>query len=308
MITVLTGDNLYELNRQLHKRVESFVSEYGDLAVEKVDGEEATYDAMLGAIESQPFLAARKLVVLRRPSVNKQFTENIEYVAERCAESNEVIIFEPKLDKRTSYYKQLKKLGNFNEYSQSDTRDLPSWIAQYVKHEGGMISFTDARYLVDRVGPNQQLLARELDKLMVYDPQITRQSIELLCEPTPQSTIFQLLDAAFAGDAKRAIALYEDQRRQRVEPLAIIGMVTWQLHLLSVVKAARDQDSNLIAKDAKASPYVIQKTKRIADGLTLAQVRSLVTQVADADEKMKTTAVDADMVMTGLIIRIAQMI
>ena len=256
----------------------------------------------------QPFLAARKLVVLRRPSVNKQFTENIEYVAERCAESNEVIIFEPKLDKRTSYYKQLKKLGNFNEYSQSDTRDLPSWIAQYVKHEGGMISFTDARYLVDRVGPNQQLLARELDKLMVYDPQITRQSIELLCEPTPQSTIFQLLDAAFAGDAKRAIALYEDQRRQRVEPLAIIGMVTWQLHLLSVVKAARDQDSNLIAKDAKASPYVIQKTKRIADGLTLAQVRSLVTQVADADEKMKTTAVDADMVMTGLIIRIAQMI
>ena len=308
MITVITGDNLYELNERLRKLVASFVAEHGDLALEKLDGEEATYEAILGAVESQPFLAARKLIVLRRPSANKQFIENIEYIVGRCAESNDLIIFEPKLDKRTSYYKQLKKLGDFHEYSQSEIRDLPVWIVKYVKEHGGAIGSADARFLVDRVGPNQQLLVQELDKLMTYNRQITRQTIELLCEPTSQSTIFQLLDAAFAGNAKRALEFYEDQRRQRVEPLAIIGMIAWQLHLLAIVKTAKGKDNNLIAKEAKASPYVIQKTRRIADGLTLGQVRSLVSRVTDADARMKTTAVDADMVMTDLIIHIAQMI
>ncbi len=70
----------------------------------------------------------------------------------------------------------------------------------------------DAKYLVMRVGANQQTLSNELAKLLSYDKAITRQTIDLLTEQTPQSTIFELLDAAFAGNSKKAMELYAEQR------------------------------------------------------------------------------------------------
>lgn len=308
MITVLSGDNLHELNQKLREATDAFVQEHGSLALERLDGEEVTYEQILSAVESQPFLSKKKLVVIRKPGTNKEYVEKLQYILGRVAESNDLLIFEPKIDKRSSYFKQLKQAGEFLEYSQADVRDLPNWLVALAKELGGQLRPSDARLLVDRVGTNQQLLAREIEKLVTYNAQITRENIEQLCEPTPQSTVFQLLDAAFDGDKKRAIELYKDQRKQRVEPLVIVGMLAWQLHLLAIVKMAGDKDANSIAKDAKANPYVIQKTKRIASKLTIGQVRSLIREVADIDKQLKSTAVDADTVLSNLIINIAQMI
>src|SRR3546814_19438404 len=60
---------------------------------------------------------------------------------------------------------------------------------------------------------------------------------------TPQSTIFELLDAALSGNTRRALELYEEQRSMKVEPQQIIAMLAWQLHVLAVVKAAGERRS-----------------------------------------------------------------
>ena len=42
------------------------------MALERLDGEEASYDRMHEAVQSLPFLAPRKLIVLRAPGANQQ--------------------------------------------------------------------------------------------------------------------------------------------------------------------------------------------------------------------------------------------
>ncbi len=84
--------------------VAEFEKEYGDMAVERLDGEEAPYERMEEAVQSLPFLAARKLVVLRAPGANKEFTEKFAAFVEAVSDTNDVIIVEPKLDKRLTYY------------------------------------------------------------------------------------------------------------------------------------------------------------------------------------------------------------
>lgn len=264
------------------------------MTLERIDGQEAEIDHIWEALTSLPFLASRKMVVLRSPSTNKQFAEEAEQILNDLPETTEVIIVEPKLDKRLSYYKYLKKNTEFNEYAELDIGGLSSWLVSEAKIRDGDISLTNARYLVERVGPNQQLLASELEKLLIYSPSITRQAIDDLTEAIPQSTIFELLEAAFTGNHKRALELYKEQRTLKVEPIQIIAMLSWQLNILAIIKTSGNRTSQQIAKDVKINPYVLNKSQGIANSLSLAELKRLINDLLQIDVKSKTTNIDTD--------------
>jgi DNA polymerase III delta subunit len=305
MMKVLTGENSFSLQRELHDLVDAFVAEHGDLALERLDGQEAEFSKIREALTSLPFLASKKMVVLRAPSANKQFVESIEQLATDIPETTDAIIVEPKLDKRQSYYKFLKKNTDFKEFPELDMNGLARWLVDIVKEQGGSLSSGDARYLVERVGANQQLLSNELEKLLLYEPKVTRQTIDLLTEPAPQSTIFQLLEAAFSGNTKRAFKLYEEQRALKVEPQQIIAMLTWQLHVLAIIKTAGDRPSSQIAKEAKINPYVLDKSRSIAHDLSLSTLKKLIADLLEIDNKTKSVSIDADEALQHYLLKLA---
>lgn len=293
MITILTGSNDFLRRRELAKIVSEYVGQNGDIALEKLDGEQADANQMRGALQSLPFLAPSKMVVLDQPSAQKDWTENIGDILKDIPDTTQAIIVEPKLDKRQSYYKTLKKQPGFKEFSEQDAADLPSWASEYAKQQGGELKSTDARLLLERIGPNQQLLASEIDKLLNYSPQITAQSIQMLTEPTPRSTVFELLEAAFAGKIDRALDLYKEQRALKVEPQAIIAMLAWQLHVLAAISVAGKQDGE-VATVAKINPYVVRKSQGLAQNLGAMRIRQLVSDLLELDLRLKSTSIDPD--------------
>lgn len=306
MIITLTGSNSFGLKAQLDRHVAEFVKEHSDLGLERLDGEDAEFGRIRESLESLPFLASKKTVVLRSPSGNKEFVEKAEILLANIPETIDVIIVEPKLDKRSSYYKYLKKETDLKEFNELDEFSLAKWLGEQAKEAGGSLSQSDAKYLVERVGANQQLLSNELAKLLDYDSKVTHATIELLTEPTPQSTIFELLDAAFAGKTKQALGLYREQRALKAEPIQIIAMLAWQLHVLAVIKTAGKRDANQIASEAKINPFVVRKSLVIADELTLAELKTLITDVLALDVRMKSETIDADDAMMQLLISISQ--
>lgn len=305
MITTLTGSNHFLIQAELNRLVKEFVAEHTDFGLQRLDGEESEYDQIREALESLPFLASKKLVVIRTPGANKEFAEKCEKLLSNISDTTDVIIHEPKLDKRSSYYKYLKKNTEYKEFGDLDEQSLMGWLTKQARAKNGILSTAEARYLIDRLGLNQQLLSNELAKLLTYSPKVTRESIDLLTEPTPQSTVFQLLDAAFAGNSKRALAIYQEQRASKAEPIAIIGMLAWQLHILAVVITAGQRSDNEIAQEAKINPYVLRKSRQIAKDLTLPRVRQLINQLLDIDIKLKTTATDPDDALQDYLLRIA---
>jgi DNA polymerase-3 subunit delta len=294
MITTLAGGNNLLLRATLERLVNEFVAEHDDMAVERIDCEEAEHNQITEAIQSMPFLSSKKLVVLNRPGTQKQFIESFENLLESISDSTDVIIIEPKPDKRSSYYKLLQKKTDFKSFDELGPRELPEWLCHTAKLRGGSLGRGDAQYLVERIGVNQQLLSNELDKLLTYDLRITRQTIDLLTEQAPQSTIFQLLDAAFSRNAKRTMDLYHEQRALRVDPVQIIAMLAWQLHILAIVKTASDKMSQSIAQEAGLSPFVVQKSQAAVRNLTLGQLRQWIHDLHVLDVKTKSTSVDPD--------------
>ncbi len=281
------------LKAELTGIVSAFLKEHGDMALERIDGEEAEYDRIRESLESLPFLASKKLVILRAPSANKEFAEKAEKLLGEVPESTDVLIIEPKLDKRSSYYKYLKKSTDYKEFNELDEQGLSRWLVERAKGLGATISANDARYLVERVGASQQMLEQEISKLAVHEA-IDRKLIDSLTEPTPASTVFELLDAAFAGNKAKVMKLYAEQRASKVEPHAIIAMLAWQLHVLAVIKTAGDRGDNDIASAAKLNPFVVRKSRAIAGKLTPTKLKQLVADLTDLDLKLKSISIDAD--------------
>jgi len=293
-ITTLTGSNRFALREALKKIVEDFTSEFDAYGVERFEADNTEFPKIMDSIASQPFLTEKKLVIIEDPGANTDVKDKIEQILDSTSESTILVFFEPKIDKRGSLYKTLKKRTDFKEFNDLDEQQLASWVADTAKERGGSIQPTDARLLVQRTGLGQAGLSNEIDKLLSYNPNITKDSILLLTEASPQGTVFDLMDAVFRGDLKKVMSLYESQREQQVEPQAIMGMLAWQVHTMAVVGAQQSQDVNAIAQATGINPFVVRKTLSLTNKHSLKEIKDLVHKTLELDIRLKSESIDAD--------------
>jgi DNA polymerase-3 subunit delta len=294
MVFSLTGNNTFALRNRLNDIVEMFTKEYGELALERIDAEEVEAQVILDALQNLPFLATKKMVVVRNLSQNKEGAEKIEQIINAAKEDTELILYESSIDKRTAYFKTLKSKTQLEDLRELDAHGLAKWLVEEAKKRGGELKAADAGYLVDRAGTDQALISNELDKLIIYNPKISRQNIDLLTDPLPQSKVFELLDAAFSGRKSRALELYEEQRAQKVEPQKILAMIAWQLQLLALTKYADGKSTAAIAKDVGMNPYPISKAANLSHKLDEEKFNSMVKFACEIDLKSKTKTYDLD--------------
>lgn len=292
MIQTLLGKNSYALQTYVREQIDKVIARAGDFAVERLDASEVEVDTILQAVQSLPFLASEKLVIVTSVQANGLLMDRLDELIDRTAETVHVLLVDPSLDKRKSAFKLLKQKTTLKEFSELDSRLLSQWVRDELKQKDVSISSADASYLVERVGTNQQLIASELDKLTLYGNQITRDVIDKLTEQSLQSTIFELLDAAFSGRHAQAIKLYREQRAARVDPHYILAMLTWQLHAIGVaVHAPACTDQALIA--AGIAPYTAKKVLVLTQSMSKADYKQIVTALTELDAQIKTS-VDAD--------------
>lgn len=300
-VVVITGENDFARTQAVRELVDTFVLEHGGLALERLDGEEHEFSRIQESLTSLPFLANKKMVLFNRPSGSSQFADKAEALLQELPETTELVIVERKFDKRSNLYKVLKKETDMRELGNLDVPQLAKWLVTVAAEKNAKLSLGDARYLVERVGPIQQLLAGELDKLMLFNPVITRQTIDELTDKTPQSTIFELIESALAGNRQKALELYDEQRRLKVEPIQIIAMFAWQLHVLALVCASDGRTAEAIAREAKMSPFTVSKAQRLAAKASLAEVKQLVDRLVILDGRSKRESIDLDEALRNYI-------
>jgi DNA polymerase III delta subunit len=304
MILVLTGTNDFARRAELKRTTTEFVATYGDFGLETIDASDVEYGRLLEGVASLPFLAPRRMIIMSNPAGNKAFLDNPEQLIKAVADTTDLIVDERKFDKRLNLFKILKKHASVKEFNDLDEHGLKTWLTQEATKRGGTLNNADVAYLVSRVGANQMGLHNELDKLLAYSPKIDRVSIDMLTEPLPQSSVFDLLDAAFMGNEKRTIELYQDQRQQQVEPQYVMSMIAWQIHIIAVVKFNEKDSPESIASKAKLNPYVVRKTLGLTRNLSQKQVKDLVSRALALDVRLKSEMIDADDAVQHFLISI----
>jgi DNA polymerase III delta subunit len=289
MIKTIVGKNSYALRDFVQKRITDVTSRMGGLAVERIDASEAEVTTVLQAVQSLPFLVSEKLLIISNIQSNSALMERIEELINRTAEGVEVLLVDSALDKRKSTYKLLAKQTELHDFTEPSSRELPRWMVTFAKEQGATLTLGDAGYLLERVGAHQQTLANEISKLALYDKTISRESIGLLTDQSLQNNVFDLLDAAFSAQHKKAITLYREQRKARIEPQYILAMLAWQLHSLALaVYAPSKTEATLVS--AGISPYTAKKALQMTRSTTRASMKETIRKLSELDAQIKTSA------------------
>ncbi len=300
MLVTLIGKNSFELALAKQKLVTEFVAEHSSMALEQFDCQAIEPQSIYDALTNLPFLVTKKLVVLDEPSRNKVLAEKLpDWLTD--SEVIDVLIVEPTVDKRTVFYKFLQSKTKMREFASLRPYEAEAWMKTYAKERGASLSASAAKLLQDRVGIDQQQLAKELDKLSLYKSRIELEEVDLLVEDLPQNTVFEMLDSLVAGNTKRTMELYEKLLTKRVDANEIIGMLGWQLHILSLIRAAGGSESE-IAPKTRLHPFVVQKNFKLASTLSLTQIRASVERIFQAELSIKRDGLNAENVASVLLL------
>lgn len=309
MTYLFYGENSQERDAAVKQVLQAFIAVNGDMAVDVLDTEDCDVASAIDAVTTVPFLSPKRLVILRYASANKDVSSAIDTILDRIADTTDVMFIEGRMDARSIYTKTLKKrVSDSKHFEAVEGPALNDWVVAEVQRLGGSIRPSTAQLLLDRVGHNQQLLHNELQKLLLVDHDISDQLVMSMTHITPSSSVFTMLDAIVQGKVGDASRLYYEQRSQGMEPLAILGMIAWQLHILAMIVAAKDQPVDSIAKRTKLNPFVVRKNMTIASRMSKRQMVALLDAAIASDLRIKSGKAKPDPEVHVLLLRLAEII
>lgn len=285
MITLLCGENDYELTKKVAQLNREF-----DGTSERFDAAELTREQLADIFAGQTLFAMKRLVLLDGPSTNPELWQNLATWGDRLSEDTQLVLIEPKTDKRTAAYKWLKNHADVHEFSPLDSRDIRGitrWIEAHAKSEGLNLTTKHASRLAQRVGPDQWELAHAIDKLTLAG-EVSDQWIDDVSQASPAENVFALFETTLSGDINRLQAMLETLR-QTEDPYRIFGLINSQVLQLTVLVYGDGNVSKVASDSGATSAYPLQKLAPYAVRVNKSKARSMVALLADADVRLKSS-------------------
>ncbi len=122
-------------------------------------------------------------------------------------------------------------------------------------------------------------------------------------EKTPVESAFSLLETALKGDALRVSEML-GRLEASEDPFRLFGLLGGQAFWLAALSAT-DKPGGEIAKEIGAHPYVLSKLAPFAERLGHDGAKKVVTALAEADNRMKTSATDPWLLIEQALIKVA---
>lgn len=283
---LLTGDNYYEIDQELARIEAAF-----DGTPEHIDPDALQPADLTDILSGMSLFSTQRLVVLRRASENVPLWEAL---GERASEESDttLVLYEPKVDKRTKTYKSLAKHADvraFAAWGERDAARAEQWLLAEAKTRNITLDKNAAHEIVHRRGVEQHQLINTLQQLAAMG-NITLDVVQRHIEPTPTENVFTLLGAALSGDAAKVHDMLQTLRLTN-DPYMTIGLLSSQVFSLAgLVLSGKSQAE--VAKEIGVSSYVLRGLAGTAQQINPAQLRHFVGHLAAADIGLKSSSID----------------
>jgi|GEM_PF-1669867 len=299
MTSLILGSNSYARTQAIN----SLASDYEQLV--KLVGKDIDKPRLLQELAGQSLFGSSSLVIVERLGDNKSLAADIEQVIEATGEGNGLVLVEDKIDKRTVYYKTLKKRADIITCDPLKPHDAADFVRKRCSALGASISSGAARHLVDKIGADQQLLDAELRKLVMGADTIGVERIDELTPASLEESAFALTDTLATGQAEQAIEIYRQLRLSGTAAPDILGVLAWQLEVITQIVAANTSNQQAVSRVSGLHPFVVKKNWQLASGLAMEQIRSMIIITTEADIAIKSSKTPDDEIVEQLLLNLS---
>jgi DNA polymerase-3 subunit delta len=200
---------------------------YADRTVFHVD-RTFDWDELRQATQALSLFAERRLFELRMPSGKPdKGAALLAELAQRPAPDVMCLVVAGKLDKKASdapWVRAVEKHGVWAAVWPVETAALPEWLRRRAKLLHADIEPAAAQLIVERVEGNLLAANQELQKLalLAEGAPISAELVRRSVGDSARYDVFQLAEAAAAGDASRALRVLLGLKSEGVEPTLIL--------------------------------------------------------------------------------------
>ena len=292
-IYLLCGEEAYLRNQYKKKLRDALVMDGDTMNYSYYEGKDINPRAVIDMAETLPFFADRRVLMVENSGFFKNKCEELADYAAVVPESTCLIFVETEIDKRSRFYKEVKKYGRVVEFGTQKDDVLMKWILGMLKKEGKNITKDTLQTFLSKTGSDMQLIKNELDKLAAYTEGrdvITTADVEHVCITQTTNKIFDMIHAVAEGNQKKALELYEDLLSLKEPPMRILFLIARQFNQLYQLKllAKEGMPSSEIAKQAGIMPFAMKKYQAQANSFSEAELRAAVEECVASEEAVKT--------------------
>ncbi len=301
MITLITGENAFEVYQAVHALMDEFVGE-----VMQVDGSELELRGLPDLLMGTSLFSTKRLIIIRDLSASKTLWANFVEWLPRVSDDVHLVLVEPKPDKRTLTYKELKKDAKVVDYpawGEQDNAKAERWVEDEALRQGISMDKKSIQLIVRRVGTDQWQLFHALEKLAVLE-EINVTVIEQVIDAQPSENVFTLFEMALRGEGTKVIEIVRTLQLSE-EPYRLFALLSGQAFQLAVIFSASPADS--ITKDFGISPFVVSKLANVARHQTKASIRKIIMAFAKADDDMKVSKADPWLLIEKALLTVASL-
>ncbi len=259
-------------------------------------GSQLSLSELQHTCDSVPFLAKRRLVIVEDLLKSKPaFLDELTAYLHRLPETTLLIFLESGTvppDHPVFQLAKASKDGYVRLHQNLDDSQLIKWVKHRVEESGGRITRQANHLLVTNVGNNLDILANEVEKLVLYkgDQEIQPADVELLCPYVAEAGIFDLVDEIGKRDARKASLLLNQKLQEGTDPGYLFSMIIRQFRLLIQVKELVLGGANKmeVARALKIHAYPAEKLFRQSSNFPIDQLEYIYSHLLATDVKVKT--------------------
>lgn len=229
---------------------------------------EAGFDwSTLGAYARSLSLFGDRRVIDLRLASGKPGDAGARALRDYAADPPEANLLLVSLDKfergsvSTQWYKALEKTGVAIRTWPVPGRELPGWIRRRAGARGLTLTPAAAEALGERVEGNLLACAQEIDKLhMVHgEARLDLEDVLRAVADSARFDVFDLADAALAGDGNRTVRILHGLREEGVAPPLVAWALTREIRALG--RMAADVTAGADVDQAMAAAHVWDKRR-----------------------------------------------
>lgn len=317
---LLHGDDHLRLQAEV-KRMRDQVGDDAGLSVSEFDGADTSVPEVVNAVSSVPFLADRRLVIVKgllahitrkgAGETGKQAAERLlEALPQLPAWARLVLVEHETLPDNNKFVRLAQEHPAGFVRAFTVPKDTTDWIIKRAAHNHGVEIEHRAAYALAQITAQDLPRAdNELAKLAAYvngERPITEADVDLLTPYLAEVRIFDMMDAMAEGRGDKALTeLYMLLGPQEQDPFGIFSMMARQFRLLLLAKEHGSRAGLEAVLDTK-SKFVADKADRQARFFSLEQLEDIYHALQDYDYQIKTGRIDIRLALDLIVAGVAR--
>jgi len=310
-LTVLTGDDLYHLDRAQAAILGHLVPDRDDPYALSILGDApVTTGALAGAARSSGMFASRRVVLLRDVSMLEGEPEPLVAYAAKPTSESWIVVRAPKLDRKRKLHKALAESARCLEFrsaaGEAEMRALLAEIEAMAVAQGATLERDAAELLLDVCGADLQRAVSEIEKLATWNggakPRLGAADVRALVGGSGLLADWELADAVTAREPKDAAAAARRLLAAGGEPLRALGGLASRARALLKAKALESRGvSGKEVVDAARAWYFRDALQQGLKRYTLRELTAMPSKLYEADRALKSRSIDRGAVLEALV-------